>query len=172
MERGAKRVRRIFFFISFNCSVHYPMQIKIIRRLKDVFIFHSSIYISLFLSLLRPLRLPRYLCPSPFVASVFPLSLISTLPLVAYHVRFFSLFLFPAIPLFSPLLLPSSPRFLYLVLWWRVQHHHYFISLFPWFFLFLYPTDDAVSPRFLRFPPRCTEHSPPFLPTRFCFKRL
>lgn len=54
------------------------MQIKIIRRLKDVFIFHSSIYISLFLSLLRPLRLPRYLCPSPFVASVFPLSLIST----------------------------------------------------------------------------------------------
>lgn len=169
---GRKGWGGFFFFISFNCSVHYPMQIKIIRRLKDVFIFHSSIYISLFLSLLRPLRLPRYLCPSPFVASVFPLSLISTLPLVAYHVRFFSLFLFPAIPLFSPLLLPSSPPFLYLVLWWRVQHHHYFISLFPWFFLFLCPTDDAVSPRFLRFPPRCTEHSPPFLPTRFCFKRL
>lgn len=162
----------MFFFISFNCSVHYPMQIKIIRRLKDVFIFHSSIHISLFLSLLRPLPLSsRYLCPSPLFSlsrSYQPFARITFVSLL-------SLFLFPRCStLFSPLLLPSSPRFLYLVLWWRVQHHrHYFNPLFPRFFLFLCPTDDAVSPRFLRFPPRCTtEHSPPFLPTRFCFKRL
>lgn len=170
MERGAEKGEEDFFFISFNCSVHYPMQIKIIRRLKDVFIFHSSIYISLFLSLL-PLFVPP--CPPPLPAvSVFP-SLAHINPSARRVSRSFplSLFLFSAIPLFSPLLLPSSPRFLYLVLWWRVQHH-YFNSLFPWFFLFLCPTDDAVSPRFLRFPPRCAEHSPPFLPTRFCFKRL
>ena len=30
-------------FIIFNCSVHYPMQIKIIRRLGSAFIFHSAI---------------------------------------------------------------------------------------------------------------------------------
>lgn len=89
MERGAEKGEEDFFFISFNCSVHYPMQIKIIRRLKDVFIFHSSIYISLFLSLL-PLFVPP--CPPPLPPSLFfPLSLISTLPLDAYHVRFLSL---------------------------------------------------------------------------------
>lgn len=43
------------FFIIFNCSVHYPMQIKIIRRLNDAFIFHFPMYLSVSSSLFAPL---------------------------------------------------------------------------------------------------------------------
>lgn len=87
----------MFFFISFNCSVHYPMQIKIIRRLKDVFIFHSSIHISLFLSLLRSLRpLPPPAISVPLLC--FP-SLARINPSLVSRSSLFSLcFSFPVVP--------------------------------------------------------------------------
>lgn len=145
-ERETRGVNR--FFIIFNCSVHYPMQIKIIRRLKDAFIFRFPMYPSISSSLFAPLcsslllSVAAFTRVTPFARRV---SRSFLLPFSWYRVT--------GSPLFS---FPSSTRILYLVLWWRVQRH-YFNSLFSWFFP-SYGDDDGVAVLFTLLPSPSAMH--------------
>lgn len=120
------------------------MQIKIIRRLKDAFIFHFPTYLSISSSLFAPLCSSLLLAVAAFTR-VTPFA-----RRVSRSFRFFYRYRVTGSPPFS---FPSSTPVLYLVLWWR----HYFNSLFSCFFS-SYGDDDGVAVLFTLLPCPRTMH--------------
>lgn len=127
------------------------MQIKIIRRLKDAFIFHF------------PTLLLSSLLSVPLRCSLWPLLLASPLSLDAYHDRFVS---FPGTVSLALLSFrPLHPRGFCILFFGGAT----ILILCSAAFSLLTATMLFTLPPA---PPRCTEHSAQLLPPRFCFKRL